>query len=140
MQSTCLSSMTSQIRFTIWASVMNIHALVDATRNQAATQPTSQQRYYDSRDISDHARFCLCRCIYFGMAMRANRVGRVRPDRNNGGNYGRSICVSLRWRKWTGRRNSSYILGISGRCVRRRFIRWRWSVFMHSARLSFRQR
>ena len=135
-QSTRLSSMTSQIRFTIWASVMNIHAFIDATRNQAATQPTSQQRYYDSWDISDHAGFCLCRSIYFSMAMWANCVGRVWPNRNNGRDYSRSICVSLCWRKWTGRWNSSYILGICRRCIRRRFIRWWWSVFMHSVHLS----
>jgi len=36
-----LSSMTSQISFTIWTGMMNIHAFINATGNQAATKPTS---------------------------------------------------------------------------------------------------
>jgi len=41
MQFTRLSPMTPQISFTVWTTVMDIHALINATRNQTATQPTS---------------------------------------------------------------------------------------------------
>jgi len=36
-----LSSMTTQISFTVWTSMMNIHTFIYTTGNQAATKPTS---------------------------------------------------------------------------------------------------
>lgn len=41
-----LSSMTSQISFTVWTGMVNVHALVDATWNQTATKPTSIEENY----------------------------------------------------------------------------------------------
>lgn len=59
MQSICLSSMTAQICFTIWASVMNIHAFIDATRNQAATKPTSNIKEKIILHITQYKSTCI---------------------------------------------------------------------------------
>jgi hypothetical protein len=126
-----LSSMTSQISFTVWTSVMNIHAFIDATGNQTATEPTSQQCYNDTRDISNHARFSFCCCIYFGMAMWTYCMSRLWSKRNNSCDYSRPSCISLRWCKWASWRNASHVLGINRRRVRWWFIRRWWSILMH---------
>lgn len=131
-----LSSMTSQVSFAVWTTVMNVHAFVDAARNQATTQPTSQQCYDDPWNISDHTRFSLCRCIDLSMAMRANRMGRPRPKRNNSCNYGRPVRIGLRRCIRAGRWNTSYSLRISRWCIWRRFVRRRWSVLMHGVSIS----
>lgn len=122
--------MTSQVSFTVRTGVMDIHALVDATRNQAATKPTSQQRYDDTRDISDHAGLGFRRRVYFSVAMRTNCVSRLRPKWDDSGDYGRPVCVSLRRCERTGWRYASDVLRVSGRRVRRRFVGRRWSILV----------
>lgn len=44
--------------------------------------------------------------------------------------------TSLRWCKRASWRNASHILGVSRRCIRWWFIRWRWSILIHSTLLS----
>lgn len=39
-----LSSMTSQVSLTVWTSMMNVHALVNATWNQTTTKPASIEK------------------------------------------------------------------------------------------------
>lgn len=51
-----LSPMPSEIGLAVWTSVMNVHTLVDAARNQTATKPAAEKTCISQRCNSEESR------------------------------------------------------------------------------------
>lgn len=111
--------MSSKVGLAVWAWVVYVHTLVDAARNQAASEPAAKKSNQKTGNIRDQTGRGCGLSIDLGMATGTNHVCCLGSDWNHCGYNRRSSRLWHVWSKWTGRWNSSYCLCVAGWCRRR---------------------
>lgn len=127
-----LSSMPSEIGLAVGARMMHVHALVDATRNQATAEPATKKCNQKTRNVRNEAGRRRGLGVDFRVATGTDHVRRLGSNRNHRRDDGRPRWLGHVRHERTSRRNATDGLCVAGRSRLRRYetVR-RWGFLAH---------
>jgi len=121
-----LTTVSAEVGVTDGTGVMDVHARVNAARDQATSTDESEEGDESARNVSDEAGFCLGDGVDFAVAGRTDHVCRLTSHRHNCRHNDRPVCRHramvlhrLRRSEWAGGRHTPNSLGVAGRGGRR---------------------